>query len=462
MPKVKIKANKMTDADVSFISLVGRGANRIPFKIVKKEKDAMGTANRFAGLDLSNLGALFAQKSEKPIAAEVLAVVTMDGEGLESVSKQLSDAGFSVKDKAVFDDQSVVFKQGDMVEGEGAVVRLNEHVAVVLKGFEPYSMDIATEDNLSFQEKCNAQGFWPGVSTVMDVLRSNIIEMAKKGDDATAIAADVGAMFDEAKQYVTGMIRSLPASVFKMEDIIVEKAAKPAKPAVPNAEEGAVDAEFPNETAEEKKARLAKVVVKGASAAEVEAEEALKAEEVLKSKMTPDEKAFFATLEGAAKMAFMTATSAERQKLMGAVKKEEGTGSVEAKETVADSQEKPDTALENEPAALTTEQVSDIVSAQVHAGYEALVEKMEQMLQAVTSSVQKSVEGIQSTVTAMQGQVEQAERVAKSAVEVVKGAVVGGDPAGDHAPSVKKTERVGTGRDFDTAYNSSVRTKKHS
>lgn len=38
--KIKTTAKKMKDADVRFISLVKRGANRLPFRIIKSDKDS--------------------------------------------------------------------------------------------------------------------------------------------------------------------------------------------------------------------------------------------------------------------------------------------------------------------------------------------------------------------------------------------------------------------------------------
>lgn len=432
MPKVKIKANKMTEADVSFISLVGRGANRIPFKIVKKEKD-MGTRSHFAGLDLSNLGAVFTQKSE--VKPEVVAVVTMAGDSLESVSKHASEAGFAVTESATMEDQSVVFKQGEMNDGEGVVIRLNEHVAVIAKGFNPYDMDIGTDDGLSFQEKCNAQGFYPGINTVMDVMRTTIMKMAKEGDDPTAVSAEVTSLFDEAKQYVSGMVRSLPSSVFKMEDIVVEKGANPfaKKPKVDGVvgDGDGADAENPNETAEEKAARLAKVK-------KDEGAEGGLASAVVEKGANPFPK---------------------KPKVDGAGVDGDGADAENPNETAEEKAARLAKAAAKKdekeaPVALTTEQVSAIVSTQVLAGQESLVKKLGEMLEAVTASVQKSVGDVQATVTALQGQVVQAETVAKAAADAVKGIVVGGEPAGDHTPAVKKSESGSgsMGGEIDTAF----------
>lgn len=90
MPKFKVKANEMTEATVSHISLVDRGANRIPFKIVKQEKSGM-SAKHFASLDLRNL---FVRKNEEQVEkeddVEIVGVVTMDDD--EEAKKLIAEA----------------------------------------------------------------------------------------------------------------------------------------------------------------------------------------------------------------------------------------------------------------------------------------------------------------------------------------------------------------------------------
>jgi hypothetical protein len=55
MSRLEIKANELTDTDVSFVSLVKRGANRLPFRITKGDTEM---------LDLYAVGRRMFQKSE--------------------------------------------------------------------------------------------------------------------------------------------------------------------------------------------------------------------------------------------------------------------------------------------------------------------------------------------------------------------------------------------------------------
>lgn len=409
MPTVKVTANKMTDASVSFISLVDRGANRIPFKIVKQEKSMSG---HFAGLDL---GKLFARKSEtKDKQGEVLAVVTMKGESFDSVKKQVADAGFSVDNVQEMEDGSVIFKQDGDMEGETTLVRLNDHVAVVTKGFRPHAMDITVGDG-SFAEQCAAQGFYPGVRTIVDVLAHSInvaVDQAASPQDAAKMVAK---MFDEAKTYTVGFLGGLPVKAFKLESVTVEKAAAPkAKPA--DGEDMADGEMAEGEDPEKKKAPAAKAATAG------------------KKKPVTDD--------------------------MGDEEDDAGMDADEDDaEQAAEDKAKPKAkSKKSEDGGLTEDDVSSIVAEKVDAAVSEMAKKMDEALAAIQKVVSESVSKVSTSVEDLSGRVAKAEQKATVAESAIKGTVVHGSESGDHAP-VQKSESSGVfgGRDIDTAFMPNVR-----
>lgn len=412
MPTVKVTANKMTDASVSFISLVDRGANRIPFKIVKQEKSMSG---HFAGLDL---GKLFARKSEtKDKHGEVLAVVTMKGESFDSVKKQVADAGFSVDNVQEMEDGSVIFKQDGDMEGETTLVRLNDHVAVVTKGFRPYAMDITVGDG-SFAEQCAAQGFYPGVRTIVDVLAQSInvaVDQAASPQDAAKMVAK---MFDEAKTYTVGFLGGLPVKAFKLESVTVEKAAAPKAKAKPADGEEMPEGEMAEgEDPKKKKAPAAKAAAPAG-----------------KKKPVTDE--------------------------MG---DEGGDAEMEAAESDAeqaaeDKAKSKAKSKKSEDGGLTEDDVSSIVAEKVDAAVSEMAKKMDEALAAIQKVVSESVSKVSTSVEDLSGRVAKAEQKATVAESAIKGTVVHGSESGDHAP-VQKSESSGVfgGRDIDTAFMPNVR-----
>lgn len=172
-----------------------------------------------------DLTQLFTRKSEKQ-TPQIVGVVTMKGESFDAVKTQIADAGFKTDDMIELPDESVVFKQVDAVDSgeDGVVVRLSDSVGVVTKGFRPYNMDMDIGDT-SFKDMAAAQGFYPSVSTVLDVVRGSIYGVVEKAANPDDAAVAVAKMFDEAKQYATSMVKGLPAKAFKLEadDTAVEE-----------------------------------------------------------------------------------------------------------------------------------------------------------------------------------------------------------------------------------------------
>lgn len=254
MPTLRFTATKMSDAKVSHISLVERGANRIPFKVVKEESDTMST---FSGLDL---GSLFARKAEKtPEVSQIIGVVTLKGESLGRVQKAVEEAGFDATDTVELDDGSVVFKQegfSDEALAEGVVVRLSESVALVTKGFSPYNMDLSAGD-VSFADQCAASGFYPAINSIMTTLSDAVRAVVYNAKTPSEAKSAVSKLFAEASAYTTSFVSALPVKAFKMEDLAVgiplevEKADCKAKAKTPEGTEG-------GKTVEEDPAKTAK------------------------------------------------------------------------------------------------------------------------------------------------------------------------------------------------------------
>lgn len=445
MSQITLKATEMKDAKVSFISLVERGANRIPFKIIKEDA-AMSHPNK--GFDLSTMRGLFTQKAEE-VQAEILGVIAMKDDSLTSVQSQFEEIGFSVEGREEMDDGSVVFKQGDMT-GTDCLVRVNDHSVLAVKGFRPYLMSMDMSDGSSFSEVCKSQGFFPGIGTLVDVMRSSIISVAEKSEDKDAAAKSIASMFDEAKTYVVGMVSSLPANAFKLESVypmdapttLKEEEGDPAAADAPAAAaaEVAVAADAPAADAP-----AAEVAAK--TDAELEAEEVAKAEEVIaKSKMSPEEKAHFATLSGKDKFNFTTASPEARASMM--TKKSEGTVPEEAAEP------------KQLPLPLSEEQVSGIVGDKINKALEGVTTTLGGFAETL-AAIQKSVVTATEAITAVQTQVVSVEAVAKAAKDAVDGVLVTGDSAGDHVPALKSETSRRVGGEIDTAFNLGARTRRN-
>jgi xanthosine utilization system XapX-like protein len=381
-------AGKMSKGDVSFISLVERGANRIPFKVIKQEK----SMNKFAGIDL---GSIFGVRKAEAPAPKVVAIVSLAGEGLESITQQIEQAGFSVAHMDEQDDGSVVFKQedGDLDLEGASVIRMSEHIAVVTKGFRPYYMDVAVapgpedggKEEVSFADACAARGFYPGIRTALEVMSSKIEYLVAEAASPQDAKAAVAKLFSEASAYVTSFVDALPAKAFKLEKIEPMIAAD-ATDDDPSGAAGAEDGGSP-----------------GAG-------------------------------EG--------------------VQKDENAGAVETEghETPAGDPAPDvttDTATKAEDKSLTAEDVARIVSDQMAVVLDGVAKKIE----GAVAPVMQAVGEVTASLADVTGRIEKAEDEVAAAKEAFAGNVLLGSESDDPAAQPARKSEMGVhGRDIDTAY----------
>lgn len=227
---MKAKLTEMKNADVRFVSMVSRGANRIPFRIVKKEKES-------PMIDLTNpMRILKAAKPAAPVEVTPSVVgIVVQTAGSDVVSKEVSDAleasGFSVANAIKNDDGTTLYAQfdgavTDEIMGGTHLVRLSEDMLVVVKGFSPYSDSM--DSSSDFSEVMATQGFYQGVRTASDALSTVIMSTLRKADSGSSAASDLQATMGKFTTYITSLVTALPTSAFKADQSVTEimKAAK--------------------------------------------------------------------------------------------------------------------------------------------------------------------------------------------------------------------------------------------
>ena len=413
MPTFKVKANEMTEATVSHISLVDRGANRIPFKIVKQEKSGM-SAKHFASLDLRNL---FVRKNEEQVEkeddVEIVGVVTMDDD--EEAKKLIAEAGFSTSVSKVMEDGSVVYAQveDETPKDKLSVLKWTDNVALVLKGFSPYMMDVGVGDG-SFTDKCKAQGFYPGIRTVTETIVESINAIVAKSEDPGEAAAQVATLCDEARDYITSLVGSLPVKAFKIEK--------------------------PMEDGEDPKKKKKKPVDESADSSSSCKDDSDKSvtEDVVKAFKTKKVKE---PVDG-------------EEPVEEPVKEEPDPAEEETEVVPEGDTEVEDDAEEVPPAdkkkkkpvvkqGLTIEDISSIVTTKMDESISKLVGLFDKRLDAISSRVEKA----EAAVVETNGK--------------LKGVLVPGSDSGDPSPTQKSEKGNGVfgGRDIDTAFQPGIRNR---
>lgn len=393
--KIKAVAKEMKEADVRFISLVARGANRIPFRIVKSEKES-------GMIDLSKpLKILKGDKATKEATPEVVGVVVFD-QGDEAVMadvrKSLTDHGFAVDKVTKNEDGTVLFSAGEVNAEDATIVRLSEDMAVVVKGFSSYNQ--ALSESTNFSDVMAAQGYYQGVRTACDALvytMQNVLQKAESSQDA---ATKVNSILSSFSTYVGTMTKGLPVAAFKA-DLSVSEVVKSAK--------------------EKAKTTPADSVPEGADPKEwAKMSDEQKAEWKAKAKAKKDEEA------------------------AAAASKSEGEQGKGDNQPAAEGEKAP--AAEGASPAEKSEQSDD--------GLKAVLAQLGELSKAV-QGVAGEVGEVAKAQKSLEGRVDEIARKADNAAQAVKTTVVAGAGAGDEpakgAP-VKKSDTDPRSGCFDTAF----------
>ncbi len=204
--KIKIKATELVDPVISHVSLVERGANKSPFRILKE--DDLSSKSSL----LKRISAAFGgQTTEK---AKVAAVICSPE--LEDLAKVVLH-GYNLKiDNVEKRADRLIFKQDNFSEDQaGSFVAINEDVLVyfdrVIKRFEP---DYNATD---FDEGMASGDFFPSVWGALDVFANTVINImydATTKPDASELMSKAVKAFSN---HITGLVADLPDVVFKMD-----------------------------------------------------------------------------------------------------------------------------------------------------------------------------------------------------------------------------------------------------
>jgi hypothetical protein len=203
---------KLSDLDVRYVSLVDRGANRIPFRIIKSQEKDMS-------LDLSALGF----RVKKADAAKALAatgvvtgVVFAHGDADTATAGQaiLKAAGMDFPEATVFEDGTVAVHKSDEALEDGTIVRLNSSVAVIVKDADQHLTQLKKS---AFGDMAEAQGYFDGPSQVMTISQDSVRAVLQKSDSTETAATAVRDSMEAITQYMDLITKMLPTEILKLE-----------------------------------------------------------------------------------------------------------------------------------------------------------------------------------------------------------------------------------------------------
>lgn len=207
--KVTVQARELSEMDINRISLVKRGANRVPFRIVKSDGES-------TMLDISKI---FFAKKEAPITPAVVAVALAKGADVEAYTKALTDAGFEVDHVTESDEaNTLMLSKSDEME-DAVAFKISEDCALVIAGIQKGLM--AWPDTNSFVENITKAGFAPSYRIANEILSETVSNIMFSEGDADETKAAVSKALDEFQGYVEAVLSTVPVQAFKAEAAIV-------------------------------------------------------------------------------------------------------------------------------------------------------------------------------------------------------------------------------------------------
>ena len=195
--------------DVNIISLVKRGANRIPFRIVKSD-----------GESTMNISNLFVWKQE-PQPAALVAVVLAKTADQEAYTKALEKGGFDVDHVTEGEGDSVtlMFTKSDEME-DAVALKISDEVALIITGVEKGLMGFP--DSNSFIENITKAGFAPSYRIANEILTETVGNIIFSEGDAAETKEAVSKAIEDFGGYIEAILSTIPVQAFKAEEIVVE------------------------------------------------------------------------------------------------------------------------------------------------------------------------------------------------------------------------------------------------
>jgi hypothetical protein len=211
---VKHRVKELTDADVSHISMVDRGAIREPWRIIKHE--GVGT--------MFDLAKIF-KTATAPAA--IVAVAFAKNVDPVAAAAVLDDAGLTHGDAITSDvAQTFLIDGADPEKTEGAtVLKINDDVGVVMtglpenvrKGYVGYDFESTDFKTVYATNKAPSL-----IACAMSALQDTIYNCLSNADTTEVAKGDIESALNDFSNVVLGVVEMVPQTAFKLEAAVVK------------------------------------------------------------------------------------------------------------------------------------------------------------------------------------------------------------------------------------------------
>ena len=191
--KITAKGKKITEPEITHVSLVKDPANGAPIKILRN------TGNNLMKF---NLAALSGAAASTPLA------IFVAKKSLEKYTPILQEHGFDLSKQEEVDG-TIIIKMAPFEEDEVSAVQVADDMAFVVHKFlDPY------KSGLKFNEKVKATGFMPTVRGAMEAFMDGMYDAINEADTPEELSNAVSGIGEDLNTYLYNLAKALPKSAF--------------------------------------------------------------------------------------------------------------------------------------------------------------------------------------------------------------------------------------------------------
>ena len=203
--KLKATGKKITEPDITHVSLVKDPANGAPIKILRNTRN---TPMKF------NLAALAGAASSMPLA------IFVAQKSFEQYKPLLVEQGYDLSKQEVIDG-TIVIKMAPFEEDQVDAIHVaDDMVFVVHKFLDPF------KPGLNFNERVEATGFMPTVRGAVEAYLDGMYDAISESDNPTELSTAVDSIGKDLNDYITDLAGALPVSAFTVMRSLDKQALK--------------------------------------------------------------------------------------------------------------------------------------------------------------------------------------------------------------------------------------------
>lgn len=207
---IRITANELQEADVTHISLVPRGANRLPLKIFKREDNSMKTKPL-------NLDTLFRREKAEPAKPELIAIAVKSEDAVR-FRKPLEDAGFVIHAEIADPESGAVLMtlKEDACFDDASSLKMSDEMVAVVSHVSKISL---AADSSDFADNMSRSGFLPSARLATDMLMETMWNIMVTSYDPAQVRERLDKALADFAAYMQGVVAIMPETVFKLEGV---------------------------------------------------------------------------------------------------------------------------------------------------------------------------------------------------------------------------------------------------